>query len=103
PVGADVVTALRELADAVRESRAAQLPALREGQPEAGEIGATSHAGGRARRLGIVAAHLDALVDAIDTIGHVLADDDRSQEPATDRLVRPWQPPTLRARDGPDA
>ena len=100
PVGADVVTALRELADAVRESRAAQLPALREGQQELVEIAATSQAGVRQRRLGIVAAHLDALVDAIDTIGHVLADDDRSQEPATDRLVRLWQRPLLGRRHG---
>lgn len=73
PVATEVVSALHELATAVREHRDPLLPALREGQHRIEQT--ADEAGGgslRGRRLGVVAAHLDPLVDAIDTIAHVL-------------------------------
>jgi uncharacterized membrane protein YccC len=82
-VAGDVVTALHELAASVREQRPATMPSLREDQHRLERLADAAPAGSlRGRRLGLVAAHLDPLVDAIDTIAHVLAER-RSEEAAT--------------------
>jgi uncharacterized membrane protein YccC len=72
PAAVDIVAALRELADAVEKGRPAQLPDLREQQQRLERLADDNGSNLRARRLGLVAAHLDPLVDAVDTVGHML-------------------------------
>jgi hypothetical protein len=72
PVAADVVAALRALAVAVEHDRAVQLPDLREQQHRLEQLADDTGSDLRARRIGLVAAHLDPLVDAVDTVGHMV-------------------------------
>ena len=77
-----VVQALDDLASAVAEGSPVQLADLREDQHRLEEL-ADRSAGLRGRRLALVAAHLDPLVDAVDTVGHVLTESrDRALHPA---------------------
>ena len=71
PVRRAVVTALTDLARAADDRMPVQLPDLREEQHRLEEL-ADAGSGLQARRLGLVAAHLDPLVDAVDTVGHLL-------------------------------
>ena len=68
------VTALRELAVAVADARVPELPDLREAQQQLERLADAEPATLRGRRLALVAAHLDPLVDAIDTVAHVLSE-----------------------------
>jgi len=68
----DVVAALHELAAAVAEQRQPHLPDLRDQQHRLEVLADAQPATLRGRRLAVLAAHLDLLVDAIDTVGHVL-------------------------------
>lgn len=70
----EVVQALRDLADGVRHGRRVELPDLRGAQHELERLADVSPDSLRGRRLALVAAHLDPLVDSIDTLAHVLAD-----------------------------
>ena len=72
PVVHDVVAALHELAAAVAEQRQPHLPDLRDQQHRLEVLADAQPATLRGRRLAVLAAHLDLLVDAIDTVGHVL-------------------------------
>jgi uncharacterized membrane protein YccC len=74
PLTRDVVAALRELAAATAEQRPPCLPALREAQHTLESLAEAEPLTLHGRRLALVAAHLDPLVDAIDTVGHVLGD-----------------------------
>ena len=66
-----VVDALGDLAAAVQRGSPAQLPDLREEQHRL-ETLADGSSGLHARRVGLVAAHLDPLVDAVDTVAHLI-------------------------------
>ncbi|HET6909640.1 MAG TPA: FUSC family protein [Mycobacteriales bacterium] len=83
----DVATALRELSAAAADERAPQLPALREAQGDIERLADAEPQTLRGRRLALTAAHLDPLVDAIDTVGHVLSEHSLSEEPAAAGLV----------------
>jgi uncharacterized membrane protein YccC len=83
PAAHDVVTALRALAVAVAEQTHPQLPELRDQQHRLEELADAQPTTLRGRRLALLAAHLDPLVDAIDTIGHVLGNSSRTPSSAT--------------------
>jgi uncharacterized membrane protein YccC len=78
PMAREVVGALRELADATQSGRVPDLPSLRDDQhalESMAEEDASTLAG---RRIALLAAHLDPLVDAIDTVAHVMGDRPRA-------------------------
>ena len=72
PVGRAVVGALRQLENAVRSLQPVKLPDLRALQQQLEAIADGTDDERRSRRLAIVAAHLDPLVDAVDTVAHML-------------------------------
>lgn len=71
-VGAVVAGALRQLAGAVESAERVDLPDLRALQQQLEALADRTDERPRARRIALVAAHLDPLVDAVDTVGHML-------------------------------
>ena len=71
-VGRAVVDALRQLENAVRSLQPVQLPDLRALQQQLEVTADGMHDERRSRRIALVAAHLDPLVDAVDTVAHML-------------------------------
>src|SRR4051794_22490405 len=78
-VGRDVVEALRQLAEAVASGQPVRMPDLRELQQKLEALADATVDQHRARRIALVAAHLDPLVDAVDTVAHML---DNAEVPA---------------------
>src|SRR3954454_11440612 len=71
-VGRAVVDALRQLENAVRSLQPVQLPDLRALQQQLEVTADGMPDERRSRRIALVAAHLDPLVDAVDTVAHML-------------------------------
>src|SRR3954471_6793586 len=71
-VGRAVVDALRQLENAVRSLHPVELPDLRALQQQLEAAADGMHDERRSRRIALVAAHLDPLVDAVDTVAHML-------------------------------
>jgi conjugal transfer/entry exclusion protein len=82
-IGHAVVDALRQLANAVLSLQAATLPDLRALQQQLEAIADATEEERRSRRIAVVAAHLDPLVDAVDTVAHMLDPVEALEEAST--------------------